>query len=86
MELELVKNKVSPVDYAYLVDRVKVNSGELQVYGTQFDLNAERSTHIPRPVVDPANLNVRREKMGLGTIESYMETANRRYHGTLKKE
>jgi hypothetical protein len=86
MESELAKNKVSAVDYAYLVDRVKVNSGELQVYGTQFDLNAEHSSFTPKPVIDPPNLNARREKMGLGTIESYMETANRRYHGTLKKE
>lgn len=86
MEQLWLKGKVSAVDYAYLVDRVKVNSGELQVYGTQFDLNAERSTHIPKPVIDPPNLNARREKMGLGTIESYMETANRRYYGTLKKE
>ncbi len=86
MEQLWLKGKVSAVDYAYLVDRVKVNSGELQVYGTQFDLNAERSTHIPKPVIDPTNLNARREKMGLGTIESYMATANRRYYGTLKKE
>ena len=86
MEQKWMKGKVSAVDYAYLVDRVKVNTGELQVYGTQFDLNAERSTHIPKPVIDPPNLNARREKMNLGTIESYMETANRRYYGTLKKE
>ncbi|WP_373552629.1 DUF6624 domain-containing protein [Haliscomenobacter sp.] len=86
MEQKWLKGKVSAVDYAYLVDRVKVNTRELQVYGTQFDLNAERSSFTPKPVVDPANLNARREKMGLGTIESYMETANRRYYGTLKKE
>ena len=86
MEQLWLKGNVSAVDYAYLVDRVKVNIGELQVYGTQFDLNVERSTHIPKPVIDPSNLNARREKMGLGTIESYMETANRRYHGALKKE
>ncbi len=86
MEELWLKGKVSAVDYAYLVDRVKVNTGELQVYGTQFDLNQERITHAPKPVIDPSNLNARREKMGLGTIESYMETANRRYHGALKKE
>lgn len=86
MEQLWLKGKVSAVDYAYLVDRVKVNTGELQVYGTQFDLNAEHSSFTPKPVLDPANLNARREKMGLGTIESYMETANRHYHGTLKKE
>lgn len=86
MEQLWLKGKVSAVDYAYLVDRVKVNTGELQVYGTQFDLNAERSSFTPKPVIDPSNLNARRGKMGLGTIESYMETANRRYYGTLKKE
>lgn len=86
MEQKWLKGKVSAVDYAYLVDRVKVNTGELQVYGTQFDLNAEHSSFTPKPVLDPTNLNARREKMGLGTIESYMETANRRYYGALKKE
>lgn len=86
MEQAWLKGKASSVDYAYLVDRVKVNSGELQVYGTQFDLSADRSTHIPKPVIDPANLNARRAKMGMDSIESYLQTANLRYFGTLQKK
>lgn len=86
MEQLWLKGKVSAVDYAYLVDRVKVNTGELQVFGTQFELNTDRSSYVPKPVIDPSNLNARREKLGLGSIEIYIDTANRHYFGALKKE
>jgi hypothetical protein len=36
---ELPEEEVDPRDVAYLEDRVRVNMGELQIYGTQFFIN-----------------------------------------------
>lgn len=72
-------------DYTYLVDRVKVNTGQLQVYGTQMTFNADSSSYIPKPVIDSEHLNERRKQAGLPTIEEYIEIMNDRYFGTLKK-
>jgi len=85
MKVEVDKAKVLAQDYAYLLDRVKVNTGQFQVYGTQMTLNKDKTSFEPKPVIDPDRLNERRKSMGLNTIESYIETMNNRYFGTLKK-
>jgi hypothetical protein len=73
-------------DYAYLVDRVKVNTGQLQVYGTQMRLNKDSTSFEPKPVIDPDKLNERRKSVDLSMIESYIEIMNERYHGSLCKK
>lgn len=42
MKEEADKEKASMINYAYLLDRVKVNTGQLQVYGTQMILNQNK--------------------------------------------
>lgn len=44
-----------------LIDRVKVNTGQLQVYGTQMTLNATETSYEPKPVIEPEKLNERRK-------------------------
>jgi len=85
MKIEVDSNKASSVNYAYLVDRVKVNTGQKQVYGTQMELNTEQTSYVPKSVIEPDKLNERRASIGLGTIESYIEIMNTRYFGSLKK-
>lgn len=85
MKIEVDANKASSGNYAYLVDRVKVNTGQQQVYGTQMELNNEQTSYVPKSVIDPEKLNERRASVGLGTIESYIEMMNNRYFGSLKK-
>lgn len=85
MKEEADKGKASMINYAYLLDRVKVNTGQLQVYGTQMVLNQAKTSYEPKPLVEPDKLNDRRISVGLDTIESYTETMNNRYFGTLKK-
>ncbi len=85
MKFKVEANKASSGNYAYLVDRVKVNMGQKQVYGTQMELNKEQTSYVPKSVNDPDKLNERRANVGLGTIESYIETMNTRYFGSLKK-
>ncbi len=86
MKDEMEKGKASKINYAYLLDRVKVNTGQLQVYGTQMKLNSTETSYEPKPILEPDKINERRKSVGLDTIESYTETMNSRYFGTLKKD
>lgn len=86
MKVEVDNKKASPGDYAYLIDRVKVNTGQLQVYGTQMQLNATETSYEPKPVIEPEKLNERRRSVGLSSIEEYTESMNSHYFGTLKKK
>lgn len=64
------KNDVLPSNIAYLTDRVAVNRGEPQLYGTQFRKN-EDGNMTPYPLEDPKNLEERRTQMGLESFEIY---------------
>jgi hypothetical protein len=68
-------NSFNASDIAYLTDRVKVNSNEPQIYGTQFYF--ENGFNKPRPTIDPKNVNERRAKMGMGTIQEYSSYWNK---------
>jgi hypothetical protein len=70
MKEEADKGKASMMNYAYLLDRVKVNTGQLQVYGTQMTLNSTSTSFEPKPVIEPEKLNERRKSVGLDAIES----------------
>lgn len=84
MKIEAEKGKASWIDYAYLCDRVKVNTGQLQIYGTQMKLNNDNTSYEPKPVIEPEKLNERRKRVGLNTIEAYAEVMNNRYFGKLQ--
>lgn len=86
MKMEVDKGKASPTDYAYLIDRVKVNTGQQQIYGTQMQLNASETSYEPKNVIEPDKLNERRKSVGLSSIEEYIQMMNQHYFGTLKKK
>lgn len=58
--------------YAYLYDRIKINAGEKQLYGTQF-ANVDSKNKIVElaPTEDMENLDKRRMEMGIMPIEMY---------------
>jgi hypothetical protein len=60
-------------DWAYLVDRMRMNRGEKQVYGSQMRQKADGSGYEIYPLEDPFHVNERRAEMGLGAIEEYIE-------------
>lgn len=86
MKTEMDNGKASTTNYAYLLDRVRVNTGKQQVYGTQMRLNADGTSYEPNNLEEPTNVNERRKSVGLGTIEEYIETMNKRNYGSLKKK
>jgi hypothetical protein len=72
---ELQKNCLKNCDFeprnkAYLTDRILVNSGKKQLYGTQFYKN-EKGEMEPHPIEDEANIGKRRQKMGLEPLFEY---------------
>ena len=86
MKVAAENKNASYQDYAYLLDRVNVNQGQPQVYGTQMTFNADTTSYIPMPLTEPEKLNKRRKKAGLPPIEFYIDAMNKRYFGTIKKE
>jgi len=85
MKPEVDRSNANGINYAYLLDRIKVNRSQPQVYGTQMQLNSDSSSYEPQPLTDPGNVNSRRASVGMPPIETYIEQMNKRYFGTLKK-
>ena len=79
------EDQASYTDYAYLLDRVLVNTGKLQVFGTQMTLNADSTSYIPKPVEDADKLDKRRKKAGLPPMMLYIKIMNERYFGNLSQ-
>lgn len=77
--LELLEQAVSdqnasPIDLAYLKDRVYMYSGKKQIYGTQ--LNGDLTFY---PIEDEEHVNERRSAIGLPSIEEYFEVIKEIY-------
>lgn len=70
MEPYLQNGGVDKADYAFLWDRVAVNSDRKQRYGTQptWECTPEGNLTL-QPLEDPDNVNMRREKMGMESVE-----------------
>jgi len=69
MKQKLKEKKIDPIEVAYLTDRVRVNKGKKQIYGTQFYLS-KNGKLIPRPIYDKKNLDKRRKKLDLGILRN----------------
>lgn len=74
----LMLHNTNPRNFAYLYDRIKVNQGLPQLYGTQFadtvihnDVNDYKIALWP--LSDPAHLEYYRKAMGLNTAKEYIQ-------------
>ncbi len=80
-EYEKDRKSVNPKNIAYLEDRVRVNTGRPQLYGTQFFAD-ENGVFQARPIEDPENLDERRRGAGLSSFADYeknMREMNKKY-------
>ena len=70
---------IEPEVYALLLDRISVQKGEKQLYGTQkmYDSTLKKYTYMP--VKDEKNLNQRRLDFGLLPIETYLKTSKNNF-------
>ncbi|MDX8553136.1 hypothetical protein MK851_05780 [Tenacibaculum sp. 1B UA] len=72
MKIEVENKNANPENYAYLLDRVKLNMGEKQVYGTQVLYNWNVCQAYSKPLIDSINVNKRRNKIGMKPLEVYL--------------
>jgi hypothetical protein len=68
------EGEVAPQHIAMLTDRVLVNQGLEQIYGTQMD-----GTFKPRPIKDVEHVDQRRAAMDLPPLEEYVKQAKAAY-------
>ena len=73
MMREAVKKGNAPAAYlALLEDRVALGKGEKQIYGSQIGYDQETGEYYVAPLIDPDNVDKRREEVGLGPIQDYI--------------
>ena len=70
LQLAAKHNRASVELIAYLTDRVLLNEGKKQLYGTQFR-RLKNGRMIPRPIKDRQALAARRRAMGLQPFADY---------------
>ncbi len=72
IETAVKKGDMDGQSYAYLYDRIKINSGERQLYGTQFSaVDPQNNTVTLAETEDLDHLDERRMQMGMMPIEMY---------------
>lgn len=81
--LQLLKESVAKGDaperhLAYLTDRVLINEGKPQIYGTQVQII--EGFAIPYPIENPDNLDKRRKAVGLESFDDYLSLLKEIYH------
>lgn len=77
MRLAFERKEISPDRYAAFIDRLLVNQGKPQIYGSNFEMKDGRM--VMSPVEDPPELNNRRRAAGLSPIEEYAEMLRELY-------
>ena len=73
MKRQVSRKNASGKNFAFLTDRIQINNGDLQTYGTQIIMSGDTKL---KPTKNIENLNSRREKVGLPPIENYLAKCN----------
>lgn len=81
---ECPEGEIRKTEIAMLEDRVRVNKGERQIYGTQMYVD-EKGHYGPRPIEDEPNVDFRRSQVGLKSLEEYIEVMTKIYEEQIKK-
>ncbi len=61
-------------ELAMMIDRTLIESGEKQLYGTQFKKDIQSGEIEFLPIEDPKNVDKRRADMNLGKLEEYLQS------------
>ncbi len=76
MREAVAKKKADASSLALLEDRVALRQGKKQIYGSQVGRKPNGGEHYVLPLEDPDNVDKRRESVGLGTLQSYINNWN----------
>lgn len=85
MKTEVDKGNAESHNYGLLVDRVQLNTGKPQVYGTQVTYNMHIGQAYPKKLADSATVNERRTSIGLEPLEDYLDRMSEA-HFNMNKE
>jgi hypothetical protein len=77
MKTQVERKNASGQSFAYLTDRIEINKGRPQIYGTQVFMSG--NTKI-KPCADTLNLDTRRKSIGLSPIKEYLEQCNEAFY------
>jgi len=66
------KENAKASSLALLEDRVALRKGQKQIYGSQIGRDQETGEYYVLPLIDPDNVDQRRAKVSLGTIQDYI--------------
>lgn len=72
MKIEVEKDNADPKNYGMLIDRVRINNGNKQLYGSQVQYNWKTCQAYPKKLEDSSNVNERRKAIGLKPLEIYL--------------
>lgn len=70
-------------EIAYLTDRILVNEGKNQLYGTQYEVDAQGNI-IPKPIESLDKVDQRRKEFGLVSFSEYLANLKKTYQKTKK--
>jgi hypothetical protein len=77
LEQAVARKDASAADLAYLTDRVLVNEGKPQRYGTQF--RSQDGVNVPQPMEDPAHVDALRAGVGLKPLAEHVKQMEQTY-------
>lgn len=71
LEKAVAEKNASPVNLAYLQDRILMRQNKPQIYGTQAKTNPQTGKTEIVPIADPEHVDERRAKLGLSPLSEY---------------
>lgn len=72
LEIQVKRNNANSRNFGLLTDRVLINTGKQQIYGTQVDYNWDKCQAFSKNLEDPDHVNERRKEVGLQPIDEYL--------------
>jgi hypothetical protein len=85
LEIQVKKGNADGQNFGLLTDRVNLNTGKKQIYGTQVTYVPATGQAIPKPLADSLNVNKRRQSLGFEPIEVYLNRMTKS-HFAMNKE
>ena len=71
LEMAFKQGEAQPLRYAKMRDRLLVEEGKKQLFGTQWKF--ENSERVPHPIEEPEYVDKRRSEIGLGPLDVYLK-------------
>lgn len=82
MNKEVQNKNANPKNYAYLYDRLEVNAGNKQLFGTQVEYEVETSgrAFVKHGLTDSVNVDLHRKKYDLNPLKEYLNIMTKMHY------